>query len=297
MKIIDAHNHPDWHGHDLKRFLENMDANNIEKTWILSWECGAHEYQPESKYAFPAGPLGTNSNPIPFERCLYYKEQAPARFILGYCPDPRLPDACLRLRAAHYIYGAQVCGELKCRMMYDDFDALRLFRTAGELRMPVTFHLQYDFQPTCDDQWGEWWGGTIDTIERVLQACPETNFLGHAPGFWIHMSNDDLYTKTNYAPVPAKVVENGRIDQLLRKYPNLYCDMSAGSGCTAFTRDMEHARKFLIEFQDRVVYARDYFDNVHQEFLAKLDLPETILEKSYHGNAEKLVHEPLRRKI
>ena len=32
MKIIDAHNHPDWHGKDLERFLQDMDAKNIEKT-------------------------------------------------------------------------------------------------------------------------------------------------------------------------------------------------------------------------------------------------------------------------
>mgnify|MGYP003320178318 CR=1 FL=1 len=25
MKIIDAHNHPDWHGKDFSRFLQDMD--------------------------------------------------------------------------------------------------------------------------------------------------------------------------------------------------------------------------------------------------------------------------------
>lgn len=25
MKIIDAHNHPDWHGHNLPKALENME--------------------------------------------------------------------------------------------------------------------------------------------------------------------------------------------------------------------------------------------------------------------------------
>ena len=32
MKIIDAHNHPDWHKHDLNKYLENMDANGINQT-------------------------------------------------------------------------------------------------------------------------------------------------------------------------------------------------------------------------------------------------------------------------
>ena len=29
--IIDAHNHPDWHGHNLTKFLENMAKGNIIK--------------------------------------------------------------------------------------------------------------------------------------------------------------------------------------------------------------------------------------------------------------------------
>ena len=38
MRIIDAHNHPDWHGHNLEKFLANMAQNGIDKTWLLSWE-------------------------------------------------------------------------------------------------------------------------------------------------------------------------------------------------------------------------------------------------------------------
>jgi predicted TIM-barrel fold metal-dependent hydrolase len=78
---------------------------------------------------------------------------------------------------------------------------------------------------------------------------------------------------------------------MLRKYPNLYCDISAGSGCNALSRDPEFAIKFLTEFQDRVLYARDYFDNIHQEFLNGLGLPKEVLEKIYSGNALKLVPE------
>lgn len=289
MKMIDAHNHADWYGHDLQKYLVNMDQFGIEKTWLLNWECPEHEYGPWYKEVVPAGVLGSTTGPIPFARGLSYKERAPERFVLGYCPDPRLPDACARLKAAHEIYGARVCGELKCRMMYDNPDALRLFRMAGKLGMPVTFHLQYSFQKTHSDPWGEWWGGTIETIERVLAACPETVFLGHAPGFWIHISNDDLWKQSDYPPADAKAVPGGRVPELLRKYPNLYCDMSAGSGCLALKRDPEFGKNFVLEFQDRMLYARDYFDNQHQEFINGLGLSPEVLEKLYHANAERLV--------
>jgi predicted TIM-barrel fold metal-dependent hydrolase len=289
MKIIDAHNHPDWHGHDLNKFLANMDQYGIEKTWLLSWECPEHEYNHNYKHAVPAPLLGSPTGPIPFSRCISYKERAPERFILGYCPDPRLPDACARLKAAHEVYGARICGELKCRMMYDSPDALRLLQLAGELGMPVTFHLQYTFQKKYTDIWDEWWGGSIDTLERTLAACPDTVFLGHAPGFWIHISNDELWRHDNYPPPGAGVIEGGKVPELLRKYPNLCCDISAGSGYMALQRDPEFAKKFLTEFQDRILYARDYFDNIHQEFINGLGLTWEILNKIYHANAEKLI--------
>lgn len=291
MKIIDAHNHPDWHGHDLKAFLANMDQYGIEKSFLFSWECGGNEYSPKTTSVLPAPVLGTTTGPIPFSRCISYAERAPERFILGYGPDPRDPMACRKLVAAKRIYGARTCGEIKCRTMYDSPDCLRLFRTAGELKMPVTLHFDYDFQKTLDDPWTEWWGGTIDTLENVLRACPQTNFLGHAPGFWIHIADDDLWKTMRYPKPGTPVAKEGRIAELLRKYPNLYCDISAGSGALAFSRDPAYARRFLTEFQDRVCYARDYFDNVHQEFLNSLGLPTKILEKIYAENAEKLLEE------
>lgn len=286
MKIIDGHNHPDWWGHDLKKFLANMDQYGISQTWLLSWHCGAGEYLPHYNKGIYAPPL---NGPIPFERCIAYHDREPDRFILGCAPDPRDPQACRRLIAAHDIYGAKICGEVKCRTMYDSPDCLRMFRTAGTLGMPVTLHFDYDYQKTVDDSWTEWWGGTIHTLERVLAACPETNFLGHAPGFWIHISDDGLWEKTAYPPKTAPVKGEGEIVRLLRKYPNLYCDISAGSGCKALQRDLDFTRRFLTEFQDRIVYARDYFDNQHQELLNSLGLPEEILSKIYAGNAEKLI--------
>ena len=46
MRIIDAHNHPDWHAHDFTKYLANMARYNIDKTWLLSWEAPITEYDP-----------------------------------------------------------------------------------------------------------------------------------------------------------------------------------------------------------------------------------------------------------
>lgn len=292
MKIIDAHNHPDWLGYDLNRFLANMEQYGISRTWLLNWETREHEYVAYYNEVTSAKLLGRarNSGPIPFDRCISYAERAPEKFVLGYAPDPRLPDACALLKAANSIYGAKICGEVKCRMMYDSPDALRLFRLAGALGMPVILHMQYDHQETCDKPWGEWYGGTIDTLERVLQACPETIFLGHAPGFWLHISDDEIYKNSDSAGA-AEVVDGGRVPELLRKYSNLYCDISAGSGHEALSRDLNYTRNFILEFQERILYARDNFHNQHQEIIQTLELPADVQEKIYHMNAEKLIKE------
>jgi hypothetical protein len=128
--IIDAHNHPDWHGHNLEKFLANMKKYNIDKTWILSWEAPFDEYDPYTTHCFP---VTEQNGPVPFARCLSYIERAPEKFILGYAPDPRKPQAIDMLKAAIEIYGVRVYGELKLRIMYDNPDAIRMFRFCAEV--------------------------------------------------------------------------------------------------------------------------------------------------------------------
>ncbi|OPZ93374.1 MAG: Amidohydrolase [candidate division TA06 bacterium ADurb.Bin417] len=283
--VIDAHNHPDWHGHNLERFLANMDSFGIDQTWLLSWECPADEYS-NGSYCPP--PMGTDG-PIPFARCLAYAERAPGRFVLGYAPDPRRPEAIDRLAAAIEIYGVRVYGELKLRMMYDNPDALRLFRFCGEKKVPVIVHLDYEIGENRNryprPNW--WYGGGIEAFERAIRKCPDTVFLGHGPGFWAHISKDGQHLVSYYPQ--GKVVREGEVTRLMRRYPNLYADLSAGSGRKALNRDPDHAVEFLLEFQERVLYARDCFDNGHQELLKSLKLPARTLAMILGGNARKLV--------
>ena len=132
-----------------------------------------------------------------------------------------------------------------------------------------------------------WYGGGIDVLERVLKLCPETNFIGHAPGFWAHISNDDLYKTEAYPKAP--VIPGGRLEILLERYPNLYCDISAGSGHNAFRRDLDNARIFINKWQDRILYGRDLYQNIHRELLDSLELPVYVLEKIYSGNAKRIL--------
>ncbi|MFH1085738.1 MAG: amidohydrolase family protein, partial [Chloroflexota bacterium] len=217
-----------------------------------------------------------------------YMERAPERFVLGYAPDPRRPDGIDRLQAAMSVYGVRLYGELKLRMMYDNADALRMYRFCGEHGLPVTVHIDYEFPTGRDYPRPNWWyGGGIEAFERAVAACPQTIFIGHAPGFWAHISADGRHDKEPYPKGP--VVRPGIVAQMLRQYPNLYADLSAGSGLGALRRDLAHAREFLIEFQDRLLHARDCFDHERTAFLESLDLPRPVLDKIYAGNALRLV--------
>ena len=111
--------------------------------------------------------------------------------------------------------------------------------------------------------------------------------LAKARTLWDVRPGDLIFTGTPEGVGPVQ--PGGKVPELLRRHQNLYCDWSAGSGCRALTRDPVFAKEFLDEFQDRVLYARDYFDSQHQDFLNSLGLPTPILEKIYHANAEKLV--------
>lgn len=286
-QVIDAHNHADWYGYSVDKFVAEMDRYGIDHCWLLSWEAPENEVDPDQFNLLNARPYSGGSGPIPLERGLAFKDRYPDRFSVGFAPDPRRPDAIDNLEAAIALYDIRVCGEVKLRMMYDNRDAVDLFRFCGKRKMPVTLHFENPI-PTGYKypRRHYWYGGDMDTLERVLKLCPETNFLGHAQAFWSSISPDFGIENVSYPS--GKVLPGGRLPELLRRYSNLYCDISARSGYNALARDPGFAKEFLDEFQDRILYARDCFGNMHQQFLESLKLSEQIKTKIFAQNALKL---------
>jgi len=282
--LIDAHNHPNWHGFNAAKILHNMDEQGIDQMWLFSWEVPEDEYSPQYHAVLP--PTGRG---IPFEDVLAVGKEAPDRFILGYMPHPKRPDAIDRLKAAVEIHGVQVASELKVRLPFDDPDALRLYDACGQMRLPITIHLDYPIDHGKGNyprpNW--WYGGSLDAFERAIVACPDTAFIGHAPGFWAHISGDDLYDKASYPDGP--VLAGGRLSDIMRKHRNLYADLSAGSGLKALQRDRNFGRDFLIEFQDKLLFGRDYFDTRLMDFLLELELPQQVFVKIASQNAQRLL--------
>jgi predicted TIM-barrel fold metal-dependent hydrolase len=284
--LIDAHNHPNWHGYDSGRILQNMDEHGIDQMWLLTWEVPENEYDPAYHSVLPPGGWG-----IPLEDVLSVTREAPDRFVPGYMPHPKRPDAADRLKAAVEIHGIKLAGELKVRLTFDDPDALRLYELCGEHRLPITIHLDYpiDHGRGSYPRPNWWYGGSIAALERALIACAGTIFVGHAPGFWAHISADGRHLQETYPDGP--IVPGGRVQELLDRYANLWADLSAGSALKALQRDAEHARAFITKYQDRLLFARDYFDARLMEFLVSLQLPAVVLDKLTFQNAQRLLNQ------
>jgi len=293
--LIDTHQHAFWHGKDDAGLIADMDAQGIDVAWLLTWEIPPEENA--WGYHNVLNPLavrpdGTHAG-ITLADIVLARNHFPKRFVIGYCPCPYKGDAPALFESAYHMHGVRLCAEWKFRILFDDPRCLNLFRKAGELKCPVVFHLDIPYM--ADGKGGRpyqaaWYGGTVANLERALQACPETTFIGHAPGFWREISGDADNDPSGYPRGP--VTPGGRLYHLFDTYPNLQADMSAGSGCYALSRDPEHARKFLIRYQDRLLFARDYYGSQLMDFLKTVDLPQSVKDKLFFQNALKLIPNP-----
>ncbi len=291
--IIDSHQHVFWHGRDHHGLIADMDEQQIDQAWLLSWEIAPEEdalrYHPVLN-PLHIRPDGTHAG-IAFADLLRARDEYPQRFIPGYCPHPLKGDAPGLFEAACRIHGVRVCGEWKFRIPFDDPRCLNLFWKAGELGCPVVFHLDIPF--VTDAASGKrrylpsWYGGTVANLERALQACPETTFIGHAPGFWREISGDADQCTEGYPSGP--VTPGGRLYRLFDTYPNLYADISAGSGHTAISRDLEHGRAFMKRYSDRLLFGRDYYGGKWGELVETIGLDDAAKARIYNGNALQLV--------
>lgn len=147
--------------------------------------------------------------------------------------------------------GACGVGELQANMMIDDPRVLGLFSHCEKKNFPVTIHFgQLNKGQGLVDDIG------LVRLEKILQQFPNLKILAHAASFWSEISAD--VTEENRHGYPkGKVVKEGRIAKLLRKYPNLYCDISANSGYNALSRDLTYTYEFFDEFYKQIVFATD----------------------------------------
>lgn len=180
--------------------------------------------------------------------------------------------------------GAKGFGEHKPGIPFDDPRNMAIFAACGAAGLPVLFHL--DNQRNTDVP-------GLPGLEQVLKENPDTIFIGHGPGWWASISGDATQAELGGYP-KGETVEGGAIDRLMENYPNIYGELSAGSGANSISRNLEFGREFLIRRQDRIMFGTDFLSpgqHVPQFelFDTQLELPEDVQAKIFRDNARRLL--------
>jgi len=179
------------------------------------------------------------------------------RFIPFCNVDPRAltnsADAPLGNLLRYYRdQGCKGIGEVMPNLPFLDPLVQNLFKHAQDVAFPLIF----DSCTHIGGTYGLYDDAGLPQLECCLRRFPNLIILGHGPPFWAEIGQ--LETPADRAVYPAyPIKEEGVVPKLLRRYPNLYGDLSAGSGHNALARDPDYAVKFLGEFQDRLLFGTD----------------------------------------
>lgn len=226
---IDCHLHINHFDRSIEDTLRHMDATGTARAFILPLETGE------------GGVL------LRAETALHAWHLHPERFIPFCQTDVRRPDFLDRVQAYHRL-GCRGVGEQKEHLPLSDPRIESLIALCDELDWPITLHFQDG--PDGFNQ------GLAEHLEPYLKRYRRVRIIGHAQTWWANISADvpspeqTLYPK---GPVQA----GGLLDRLLSDYPNLYADLSAGSGYGALTRDEEFTAGFFERHPQQLLFGSD----------------------------------------
>ena len=185
-------------------------------------------------------------------------------------------------------HGCKGIGEVTANIPFDDLRTINMFKQCGVKGLMVTIESAglhagpYGLQ---DDP-------GMPRFEHLLHAASETTIIAHGPGFWAEMGAW-ITPQQRWSYPKGPIREEGATWHLLRTCPNLYADLSANSGYNAITRDPEAGVRFLIEFQDKLLFGTDTCSHdvrmPQQKYLTSLrdkgSITQQVFDKIVSGNA------------
>ena len=266
--VIDIHQHTTYSGRSNEDLIAHQRRMGISKTVLLP---------AGRKYGLAAG-AGGNDSVVELAR------RFPGQYYFFANELPDIPET--RQVVEKYLkMGAIGIGEQKFHVDADSRHMQLIASIAREFDVPVLMHFQHDT-----------YNMGIERFHKMLDRYPRVNFIGHAQTWWgnIDKKHDQpvMYPK-------GKVTPGGISDRLLSDYPNMYGDLSAGSGLNALQRDEEHARAFLARHQDKLLYGSDCSDPVGEgpkcsgsqqlATVRRLAPNAAALRKILYGNASRVM--------
>ena len=178
-----------------------------------------------------------------------------------------------------------------------------LFAAAEAAEMPIVF----DGSDQLTGDFGLYDDPGLPQLEHTLQRFPKLKIFGHGPLFWAELGKlktigergiiFDLKGGQVGRLPDGKIEEEGSVPILLRRYENLYCDLSDCTPVAALSRDKEYTKKFIDEFQDRLFWGSDLCDKdmevpqvkFFKDLLSEGTITKDVYEKITHKNAERLL--------
>lgn len=247
--------------------LKFMDDNGIEKAALLPIE------SPEETHYY-----------VTMDYVLDVCKLHPDRFIPFCNMDPRrgMSDTSTNFLGILKDYKDRGCkglGELMCGLYLDDPRMQKIYEACSELGLPIVFHM--DALRDMDDV-------GLPRFEAMARKFPKAIFIGHGQHFWSEISSD--VTEQDFQGYPTGPIKpGGAVEQLLSTYPNVYADLSAGSGYNALTRETGFGPAFLERFQDKLFFGTDIC-RMEQEiviitYLKTCGISKTAYNKIAHQNA------------
>ncbi|HEX7375501.1 MAG TPA: amidohydrolase family protein [Pirellulales bacterium] len=234
--------------------------------------------------------ISPESSSYPLTSDFVLAETAPHRDrLVPFCSiDPRTSfnggkKGLVEMLKRYIDAGAKGFGEHKPGVRMDSPQNLTLFAACAEVKLPVLFHL--DNQRNID-------APGLPGLAKALAENPTLTLIGHGPGWWASISRVTMQADLGGYP-RGEVAEGGAIDALMDKFPNLYGDLSAGSGANAIRRDLKFGREFLIRRADRLMFGTDFLspgqDVPQFALFDEVDLPEDVEAKILRENARRVL--------
>lgn len=228
-QIIDIHQHTNYSGRTHKQLRAHQKAMGITTTILLP---------AGSKFGLDCNCGGNQSV---FELATQYPGEF--RFFANEVPD--LPEAKAEIEK-YLQLGALGIGEQKFRVPCDSPPIELIAEIAQDRQVPVLLHFQHGVYNTG-----------LENFHRILKKFSKVNFIGHAQNWWGNVDKNHDQTK-NYPVGP--VTPGGITDLLLREYPNMHGDLSAGSGLNFLLRDEAQAADFLERHHRQLMFGSDCND-------------------------------------
>lgn len=277
--IIDIHQHTNYSGRTDEQLLYHQRAMGVSQTILLP--AGSVVNRPSThngKTNGLAAKCGGN------DTCVKIAHEHPGEYYFFANEVPDLPEA--RAVLTKYLkMGALGIGEQKFFLPCDSPPIELVAEIAGEFGVPVLLHFQEGM-----------FNIHLRDFHKILEKFPKTRFIGHAQSFWGY--TDKNYTDKQGMYPKGKVTPGGITDRYLSDYPNMFADISAGSGLNFLNRDWEHARGFLDRHQDKVLFGSDCNDTAGRgptcqgwmtiQTLRRISPSKEVERKILHGNAKKM---------